>query len=168
MQAVIMAQRNLYWRMKEFMNSDNWVDGDYTVITRFPDNKEMVGHLSKNEIPVLAVQIKSGTDKAHELSAEPNLVVNCIVDIFAENQSQLDGLIGTVKKYFKQGKRLQMFNIGTNKPSTVGDYSGLDSLGYCEVGPTFFDKDDLPTYVEDERFIYHGYCNFSLQLPYIS
>lgn len=166
MEAIIMAHRNLYWRVREFMNSDSWTN--YNVITKFPDEKDLLSYSEKNELPILAVQVKSGTNIAQEIGAEPTLVVSCLVDVFAVNQLKLDGVLGTLTKYLKQGRRFDVYEIGTNQPPGVGNYSGLTTLGDMEVGPMFFDKVDLPVYIADNRFVHHGYCNFSLQLPDIN
>ena len=98
MNSIVLAHRNLCWRIKEFMQLAGHDSSSYQLITRFPTNKE-VGAIT---LPILAFQNLSGMTYDKELSCKPLPLIVAIIDVLTTTQSQLDLILGNLMGYLEE------------------------------------------------------------------
>lgn len=161
--ANLIINRNLYWKLREVIENDssNWTYGtDYNIVSAYPDLDTVPVY------PVFVIMTAYADGLPYELGAKDRLLLQTDIVILANDVSQNDYynvlLWGTFNNV-----SLTLYDLSETNPSTVGDYSGIPTLGKYRCSKANYSNSGIVLHMPDNKMNYESTVGFEIEVPQI-
>jgi hypothetical protein len=148
MQKLRLADSSLIFHLQEVMENAGWANGAYEVIDAYPTNLDRI-----TIFPAISVQSNVGDSLPVQVGTKSTLSVTWLIDIFAQGDGQRDDIV-----YFiwddLQENQIVLYDFNTGFPPSVGDYTGISTLGkiyFDNVSFQVIDPDEFSTTIVEKH-----------------
>lgn len=117
------ADLSLVYHIREVMEDNGWLNGDYEVIDAYPDNLDKI-----TKFPVVSVQMNVGVSLPFQIGSTNALSITWLIDVFAKSDGQRDDITYFIWNDLQDGQ-IVLYNFNTGFPASVGNYTGIGTLG---------------------------------------
>lgn len=120
-----LADLNLNYKLREILEDNGFTSSQYQVIDSYPNN---IDWDASQVWPTVSVTIEGFFGRDVELGSGQWTTLHFAIDVFAKNDSQRDDLTYTIWKQLNE-KSFTFYDFNSGFPTTVGDYSGITTIG---------------------------------------
>lgn len=130
MQLMRIADLNLNYKIQEIMEDNGFTSGTYRVYDGYPNEQDLK---TSNIWPTIVVEIQNMFGRNVELGSRQWPTFQVIIDVLARTDSQRDDITYLLWNSLNEIS-FTLYDFNSGFPSTVGDYSGITTLGDWEIG----------------------------------
>lgn len=120
-----LAHLSIIYKIKEIIENNGWVSGNYRVIDGYPNESELRDTIIW---PTVSVGVGRLFGRDIELGSESWPAFMLEVDVFAITDSQRDDLSFILWKELNDNI-YNLYDFNSAFPTTLGDYTGIPILG---------------------------------------
>jgi hypothetical protein len=161
--ANLILNRNLYWHLRDIIETDNsnLVYGtDYNVVSAYPDLETIPVY------PTFVIMTVYADGLAYEIGAKDRVILNTDIIVLANDIAQNDYYNMVIWNAF-HNKDIALYDMSSTNPSSVGDYTGLSTLGKYRCYDVNYANSEAAIYMPDKSMNYESTINMRIELPQI-
>ena len=156
-----LADLHLVYKLQEIMQDNGFNSNQYRIIDGYPSDSDL---LTSELWPTLTVETDLLYGRNIELGSGDWPAVQFSIDVFAKTDGQRDDISYWIWESLNENDYI-LYNFNEGFPSSIGDYSGISSLGSWSVSSLTITNFTAPedTILEGEK--HHCMLNGIIFLP---
>ena len=117
---------NMYWYIRALLENNGFRAADYTVLYAYPSTVQI------EQYPTVAIDRSTVRKDFFQLSGPDITKVSLVIDVLGNSRDQKEDISSVLQDYFHE-RALALYDFSSLFPTTVGDYTGIPSLGQFYV-----------------------------------
>ena len=156
-----LVTKSFIYYLREQMEDNDYVNGNYDVIDAYPADYDKV-----NIFPTISVERVNTTKIPYQIGSRDRKKLIYSIDVFAYGQNQKDDVVEILMDNL-QHKYINIYNFNSGFPSAVGVYGAIPKLGEGYVESFNAHSIPPPSFTNVAQKKYHEMINIVVVLPII-